>query len=68
MKFIKILAFLLLTSPAFATTDSLTTLDLTNHWVGYIALALFVLAYIFVMVEEFTLFRKSKPVSKILPD
>jgi hypothetical protein len=43
MKFIKILAFLLLTSPAFATTDSLTTLDLTNHWVGYIALALFVI-------------------------
>ncbi|CAC9436898.1 Na+/H+ antiporter NhaD type [uncultured Gammaproteobacteria bacterium] len=62
MKFIKILALLLLTSPTFATSDSLTTLDLTNHWVGYTALALFVLAYIFVMVEEFTLFRKSKPV------
>ena len=38
------------------------TLDLTNHWAGYLALTLFVIAYIFVMVEEFTHFRKSKPV------
>jgi hypothetical protein len=30
--------------------------------VGYTALALFALAYVFVMVEEFTHFRKSKPV------
>jgi hypothetical protein len=29
---------------------------------GYTALALFALAYVFVMVEEFTHFRKSKPV------
>ena len=38
------------------------TLDLTNHWAGYLALILFVIAYILVMVEEFTHFRKSKPV------
>ena len=38
------------------------TLDLTGHWAGYLALTLFVIAYIFVMVEEFTHFRKSKPV------
>jgi len=38
------------------------TLDLTGHWAGYLALTLFVIAYILVMVEEFTHFRKSKPV------
>ena len=37
-------------------------LDLTSHWAGYLALTLFVIAYIFVMIEEFTHFRKSKPV------
>ena len=45
----------------FAASD-ITTLDLTSHWAGYIALTLFVIAYGFVMVEEFTHFRKSKPV------
>jgi len=45
----------------FASSD-ITTLDLTSHWAGYIALTLFVIAYGFVMVEEFTHFRKSKPV------
>lgn len=42
--------------------DPSQILDLTDHWVGYTALILFVIAYIFVMVEEFTHFRKSKPV------
>ena len=46
---------------SFAASD-ITTLDLTSHWAGYIALTLFVIAYGFVMVEEFTHFRKSKPV------
>ena len=36
--------------------DSSQSLDLTDHWVGYTALILFVIAYIFVMVEEFTHF------------
>ena len=62
MTFIKTLVLLLLSFPAFATSGSPATLDLTSHWVGYVALALFALAYIFVMVEEFTHFRKSKPV------
>lgn len=38
------------------------TLNLTDHWVGFTALLLFVLAYTFVIVEEFTHLRKSKPV------
>ena len=37
-------------------------MDLTSHTVGYAALFIFVFAYIFVMAEEFTHLRKSKPV------
>ena len=49
--------------PSLSFASSVTqNLDLTNHWAGYLALTLFVIAYIFVMVEEFTHFRKSKPV------
>ncbi|WXU00667.1 MAG: Na(+)/H(+) antiporter NhaD [Catillopecten margaritatus gill symbiont] len=64
MKLTKILAFLPLLLPAFAFASGNTekTLDLTSHWVGYMALVLFVAAYILAMVEEFTCFRKSKPV------
>lgn len=38
------------------------TLDLTKHWGGYVALIVFAVAYIFVMLEESTHMRKSKPV------
>lgn len=37
-------------------------LDLTSTWVGYFALVLFVIAYLFVVLEEVTELRKSKPV------
>ncbi len=37
-------------------------LDLTNHVVGYLAIAIFVLAYAAVMAEESIHLRKSKPV------
>ena len=36
--------------------------DLTNHWVGFAALALFVAAYVLVIAEEAVHLRKSKPV------
>jgi Na+/H+ antiporter NhaD/arsenite permease-like protein len=36
--------------------------DLTTHWAGYTAIALFVLAYVMVVLEEFTHLRKSQPV------
>lgn len=36
--------------------------DLTTHWTGLTALALFILAYLLVVTEEFTQLRKSKPV------
>jgi len=45
----------------FASVDP-ANLDLTSHWSGYLAVTLFVIAYAFVMLEEFTHFRKSKPV------
>ena len=37
-------------------------MDLTANWVGVAAIVLFVAAYIFVITEEFTHLRKSKPV------
>src|SRR6056300_1489486 len=37
-------------------------LDLTGHWVGAVALLIFALAYLLVIIEEFTHLRKSKPV------
>jgi uncharacterized membrane protein AbrB (regulator of aidB expression) len=45
-----------------AATESANRLDLTGHWVGFVAILIFVIAYGFVMVEEFTHLRKSKPV------
>ena len=48
---------------ALAVTDrSELPLDLTSSYVGYTAIAIFVIAYLFVMAEEFTHLRKSKPV------
>ena len=45
-----------------ATPGVAQRLDLTQSTVGIAALAVFVIAYIFVMAEEFTHLRKSKPV------
>jgi Na+/H+ antiporter NhaD/arsenite permease-like protein len=36
-------------------------LNLTQHWAGYLALTVFVVAYIFAMTEEVTELKKSKP-------
>ena len=36
--------------------------DLTMHWVGFISIAIFVVAYALVIAEESTHLRKSKPV------
>ena len=63
----KLLISLILFAAALAPRTSYAeqaglTLDLTDHWVGFLALLIFVLAYAFVIVEEFTHLRKSKPV------
>ena len=42
--------------------DAAAPLDLTRHWVGYVSLVIFVLAYGLVILEEFTQLRKAKPV------
>ncbi len=61
----KLLTFVaLLFAPllAFASEGGANHFDLTHHWVGYTALAVFGLAYALVIGEEFTHLRKSKPV------
>jgi len=57
-----LLCFLLLPSIAFAANTEHTQLDLTGETVGYLALAVFALAYILVIFEEQLHLRKSKPV------
>ncbi|MFA5719233.1 MAG: sodium:proton antiporter, partial [Desulfobulbaceae bacterium] len=47
---------------AIAAESAETVILLTNHWIGYTALVIFVVAYALVMAEEFTHLRKSKPV------
>jgi NhaD family Na+/H+ antiporter len=56
------LGFILFPSIASASAGTGERLDLTAHWVGYSSLGVFLLAYLFVMAEEFTHLRKSKPV------
>lgn len=43
-------------------TEEAQRLDLTNQWVGITSVLFFFVAYLVVMVEEFTHLRKSKPV------
>ncbi len=44
-----------------AVSQAMRPLDLTRHFVGYFALAVFALAYLLAMIEEITELRKSKP-------
>lgn len=60
-----LLSCALLPLPAFASEASASAahaLDLTAHPIGLVALAVFVLAYAFVVLEERLHLRKSKPV------
>ena len=57
-----ILLAMLAPSIAFASDTTHQTIDLTSHWVGYAAIAIFVLAYTLVILEEQLHLRKSKPV------
>jgi len=54
--------FVLFPIPSRASELSLEHLDLTQHAVGFIALFLFVVAYILVILEDKLQFKKSKPV------
>ena len=57
-----ILLAMFLPSIAFASDSAHQTIDLTSHWIGYTALAIFVLSYSLVILEEQLHLRKSKPV------
>ena len=57
-----ILFTLLVPSMAFASDALHQSIDLTSHWIGYTAIAIFVLAYTLVILEEQLHLRKSKPV------
>jgi len=56
------LLFLLFPSLAFASGGDQPWIDLTSHWVGYAAIAVFLISYILVILEEQIHMRKSKPV------
>ncbi len=65
-KYIAILLVLFLPSLVFAAEGSEVarqgrSLDLTQHWAGYLALIVFAVAYILAMTEEVTELKKSKP-------
>ncbi|MCB2427025.1 sodium:proton antiporter NhaD [Methylophaga pinxianii] len=52
----------MLFSPSTWAVENAALLDLTGHWVGFAALAIFFLAYALVIAEEQIHMRKSKPV------
>ncbi len=60
--FLQFLVLFGLPGMAMAMGDGGDRLDLTTSWVGYASLLIFVVAYSFVMAEEYTHMRKSKPV------
>jgi len=62
MKFIVLILSVFASGLAYSSTGGATHLDLTQHWVGYASLLLFVLAYCLVILEEQLHLRKSKPV------
>ncbi|WP_455217317.1 sodium:proton antiporter NhaD [Kaarinaea lacus] len=62
LSFALLIIFTLLVPSLAIAAPGTERLDLTDHTVGYTALFIFVLAYLFVMAEEFTHLRKSKPV------
>lgn len=62
MRFLLPLLLLILPGIGLASGRGENHLILTDHWVGFTAIAIFVVAYLLVMAEEFTHLRKSKPV------
>ena len=62
IKYLLVFFAAMLPGVAAASAPMGESLDLTNHMVGYASIAIFFVAYVFVMAEEFTHLRKSKPV------
>ena len=59
---VSILIFILPQVSFAAGAGDLPLINLTNHWVGYASLAIFVFAYVLVILEDKIHMRKSKPV------
>jgi Na+/H+ antiporter NhaD/arsenite permease-like protein len=59
---ITVAAALTLAAPGTASAATAGTMDLTTHWMGFVALTVFAVAYLLVIAEEATRLRKSKPV------
>ncbi|MFP5305963.1 MAG: sodium:proton antiporter NhaD [Gammaproteobacteria bacterium] len=62
MRALLVPALLVLFAPASVLAAEGATLDLTAHWVGFAAIAVFLAAYVLVVVEELLHLRKSIPV------
>ena len=62
VKLIPALLLGMLPGAVMAAEHAETRMDLTDHWIGFLSIGLFILAYVLVMAEEFTHLRKSKPV------
>ncbi|MEW6984139.1 sodium:proton antiporter NhaD [Colwelliaceae bacterium 6471] len=62
MKILTLLFTLFFSAIALASSGDSSYIPLTEHWVGYISLVLFALAYLLVIFEEKLHMRKSKPV------
>jgi len=65
-RFITLIAFISLATfapaMAWASEGGMLNLEITGSGIGLTSLAVFIIAYLVVMVEEFTHLRKSKPV------
>jgi len=61
-QFLFIILTVFLPSIAIASDSAHQIIDLTSHWIGYTAIAVFVIAYSLVILEEQLHLRKSKPV------
>ncbi len=62
MKVLFLILSVFVPNVAFCSSEEVPIIDLTQHWVGYTALALFAFSYILVVLEEQLHLRKSKPV------
>ena len=58
----RVLTLALFPGLAFASGPTGDVIDLTNHFAGFLAIAIFVVAYALVMAEESIHLPKSKPV------
>ena len=61
-RFVLLFLSMFLSGATLASGGAPETVDLTGDWVGYAAIIIFAVAYIFVILEERIHLRKSKPV------